>query len=405
MGSLWKVYKFSDAPITIIDGDRGKNYPKQNEFMESGYCLFLNTSNVTQEGFSFYALQFITKEKDNLLRSGKLCREDVVMTTRGTIGNVAYYNNRIQFDNMRINSGMVIFRCEKNKILPHFLFLYLRSPTFRAQINAFKSGVAQPQLPICDIRSMPIPILSYSEQKKVSNILSVYDDLTENNNRRIKILEEMAQTIYNEWFVKFRFPGNEKIKMVKSELDEIPEGWKFVLVKDVIERISAGNKYDNNTALPKGRVPILDQGRSGVIGYHNNEPDVIASEEKPMIVFANHTCYQRLVMFSFSSIQNVLPFMSSSNNKRDIYWLHYATKDVVKFNDYKGHFPEFISKKVILPSENICSEFGHITKPLLQLKYKLEQKNAILQQTRDLLLPRLISGELDVEDLDIKVDN
>ena len=94
----------------IIDGDRGKNYPQQHEFLDEGYCLFLNTGNVTKAGFSFDSNRFISKEKCDLLRKGKLQRHDIVYTTRGTVGNAAYYSDSIPYEHVRINSGMVIIR-------------------------------------------------------------------------------------------------------------------------------------------------------------------------------------------------------------------------------------------------------------------------------------------------------
>lgn len=97
----------------IIDGDRGKNYPKQDEFSDTGYCLFLNAKNVTATGFSFENRMFITKEKDDALHNGKLERGDVVLTTRGTLGNLAFYDDSVPFENVRINSGMVILRMKK----------------------------------------------------------------------------------------------------------------------------------------------------------------------------------------------------------------------------------------------------------------------------------------------------
>lgn len=100
----FKEITFSDY-AEIIDGDRGKNYPKAEEFSDEGYCLFLSAKNVTKDGFLFEQMQFISEEKDNLLRKGKLCRGDIVITTRGTIGNIAFYDDDIPYDNVRINSG------------------------------------------------------------------------------------------------------------------------------------------------------------------------------------------------------------------------------------------------------------------------------------------------------------
>jgi type I restriction enzyme S subunit len=96
--------EIGNLPIEIIDGDRGVNYPKNSEFSSNGYCLFLSAQNVTSTGFKFNECSFITKEKDEILRSGKLVRNDIVLTTRGTVGNIAFYHNLIPFDNIRINS-------------------------------------------------------------------------------------------------------------------------------------------------------------------------------------------------------------------------------------------------------------------------------------------------------------
>ena len=96
----------ASAPVEIIDGDRGKEYPKQSDFQDAGYCLFLNTSNVRQDGFDFASCQFISEDKDRRLRKGRLKRNDLVMTTRGTIGNVAFFSENVPFEQIRINSGI-----------------------------------------------------------------------------------------------------------------------------------------------------------------------------------------------------------------------------------------------------------------------------------------------------------
>ncbi|MES9971048.1 MAG: restriction endonuclease subunit S [Candidatus Thiodiazotropha sp.] len=152
----WHKTPISEAPVQIIDGDRGKNYPKQDELLESGFCLFLSAKNVTRTGFNFSERQYITSFKDNLLRKGKLARGDVVLTTRGTIGNVAYYNNNVPYEHLRINSGMVIFRATNKNLTPSFLYQYFRSDEFNLTVNTLRSGAAQPKLPIKDINTIKI---------------------------------------------------------------------------------------------------------------------------------------------------------------------------------------------------------------------------------------------------------
>ncbi|VEH67354.1 Uncharacterised protein [Rodentibacter pneumotropicus] len=112
--------KFEYADVQFIDGDRGVNYPSKADFTKSGYCLFLNTGNVTSDGFDFSNLDFISKERDELLRKGKVDVYDIVLTTRGTVGNAAYVSDNIPYKHIRINSGMVIVRADQNKIDPYF---------------------------------------------------------------------------------------------------------------------------------------------------------------------------------------------------------------------------------------------------------------------------------------------
>ena len=263
-------------------------------------------------------------------------------------------------------------------------------------------GSTYPNLTKDMIRDFPIPYLK--SRHKIAAVLSAYDDLIENNTRRIKILEEMASTIYREWFVEFRFPGHEQVEVVESELGLIPRGWEVVRTEQIIKRVQSGKKYNQKTVEETGDIPVLDQGQSGIIGYHNDVPGVVASEDEPIIVFANHTCYQRIIQFPFSAIQNVLPFLPHPEKHRNIYWLYWATKDLVELNDYKGHWPEFMSKEFPLPPATLCEQFGEFIKPMVQLTYRLDKRNQSLRQTRDLLLPKLISGEIDVSELDIDTD-
>lgn len=167
----WSLSTFSAAPLEIIDGDRGTNYPTQSEFGKYGYCLFLNAGNVTLDGFNFSSLAFISKERDQLLRKGKLQRYDVVLTTRGTVGNAAFFDNSVSQQHVRINSGMVILRANPKKLWPRYLYLFVRSKVFSAQVAALTTGSAQPQLPIRDIQKIRIPLPPLAEQQTIAGIL------------------------------------------------------------------------------------------------------------------------------------------------------------------------------------------------------------------------------------------
>jgi type I restriction enzyme S subunit len=202
----WVERKLGDESLLqMIDGDRGKNYPQASDFYEEGHCLFMNTKNVRPDGFEFETTMFITKEKDSQLRKGKLKRHDVVMTTRGTIGNIGLYSDDIEFENIRINSGMLIFRVNQKQMLPAFLFELLRSHIVKAQIKKHTSGAAQPQLPIKTLVNftIPVPVSLKMQQSIVTTInkLSAETQRLESIYRQKLIaLEELKKSLLHQAF-------------------------------------------------------------------------------------------------------------------------------------------------------------------------------------------------------------
>ncbi|MDD5702579.1 MAG: restriction endonuclease subunit S [Dehalococcoidales bacterium] len=166
----WDLITIRDSQVDVIDGDRGENYPHENELLEDGYCVFLSANNVTKSGFVFKNVQFITQKKDNLMGTGKLARNDVVITTRGTVGNIAYFNELVPFTNMRINSGMLILRNMDAKLLHEFLFQSLINYVFELEFKNIVSGSAQPQLPMRDLKSFHIIRPEIGEQNSMLTI-------------------------------------------------------------------------------------------------------------------------------------------------------------------------------------------------------------------------------------------
>ena len=191
------------SPMTaicqIIDGDRGKNYPKQEEFSDSGFCLFLNAKNVTAQGFSFENCTYITEEKDALLRNGKLCRGDVVLTTRGTIGNLAFYDTSVPYENIRINSGMVILRMNK-QVVSEIFFI----EQFKMQLDSIKSriasGSAQPQLPISTMNKIDMILPPIELQKQFAAFVERVDQQKQTVQQSLEKLELMKKALTQEYF-------------------------------------------------------------------------------------------------------------------------------------------------------------------------------------------------------------
>jgi type I restriction enzyme M protein len=190
----WPTPSFVDAPFEIIDGDRGVNYPNKEDFSHSGYCVFLNTKNVRSDGFNFSELEFVSKEKDEALRKGKLQRGDVVLTTRGTIGNTGFYDESVEFDHIRINSGMLIFRPDTTKLSGSYLFHFFQSQNFKAQRDAIVSGAAQPQLPIRSLNGAKIPLPPLATQQAIVAEIKAEQSLVNANRELIARFEKKIQT-------------------------------------------------------------------------------------------------------------------------------------------------------------------------------------------------------------------
>jgi type I restriction enzyme S subunit len=396
------LVSFDSAPFDIIDGDRGKNYPKQNDFFDDGYCLFLNTTNVTPNGFNFSKCQFINQSKDSLLKKGKLERNDIVVTTRGTIGNCGYYGHNIEYNNLRINSGMVILRCNQQKLLPKYLYCFLRSALFHNQTKALKSGAAQPQLPIRDMKRIKIPLISIDKQAKISSIITAYDELIENNTKRIQLLEKSAHLLYKEWFINLRFPGHEHVKII----DGVPEGWEKCKLGE-ISFITMGQSpksiYYNQD---KQGLPF----HQGVTNFGNRFPshETYCTKENRIatpgdILFSVRAPVGRInITLDKIIIGRGLASIRSNIDQQN--FLFYALKNYFFKENMIGGGAIFasITKKdlhevtLIQPTSKLVKFFSDYILPIDQQIATLSNTNDKLTKARDLLLPRLMNGEIKI---------
>ena len=262
----WGMLHLHNTNIKIIDGDRGNEYPQETDFLASGYCLFLSTKNVTKKGFKFNECSFITKEKDEKLRKGKLSRNDIIITTRGTIGNIAYFDESIQYDKIRINSGMVLLRNNDESIYQKFLYLFLRSNFIGKQFQSIQYGSAQPQLTIGTIKSLKIIIPPISEQQNIASILSNVDNLIEKYDEIIVQTKSLKQGLMQTLLT--RGIGHKKFKKVYfgfGEVIEIPDEWILKKLSEVakIERGKFTHRPRNDPRFYGGKYPFIQTGDVG----------------------------------------------------------------------------------------------------------------------------------------------
>ncbi len=406
-----RTKKIKHLPITIIDGDRSSRYPKRSEFREKG-VLFLNTTKILQNRLDLTEANFVSPEKFDEIKKGRLQRLDIVMTTRGSIGKVAL----VDFDPPKglINAQMLILRADGETINQKCLFYQTCSEDFQAKLKNFASGSAQPQIPIIDLKEVEVAVADLPTQRQIAAILSAYDDLIENNTLRIKILEGMAATIYRQWFVEFRFPGHEHVRIVESELGLIPQGWEVMQLGEMCHVLmgqSPKSEFYNETGeglpfhqgvtdfgnrFPIHRIYCTVENRIAMTG------DILFSVRAPVgrINLANNKI---VIGRGLSAIR------SKSGNQA---FMFQQLQDKFREEDTMGSGTIFnaITKgdlmgiQLLKPRKLIIDDFEEIVEPVFSQLANLTLTNANLRQTRDLLLPKLISGQLDVSTLDIDIE-
>ncbi|HIG9226219.1 TPA: restriction endonuclease subunit S [Escherichia coli] len=430
-----------NAGIQLIDGDRGKNYPKHNDFMENGYCLFLSAKNVTKSGFQFQETLFINETKDRELRAGKLKYGDIVLTTRGTVGNVAYYDNNNPYKHIRINSGMIIIRANNKLWNPKFLYFILKSELLKEQIINLISGSAVPQLPARDIRKFILPVINRSLQNKITNIISDINDKVNLNIEINQTLEKMSQTLFKSWFVDFdpvidnaldagnpipealqaRAELRQKVRnstdfkplpaeirsLFPSEFEEtelgwVPGGWKTNRLENILEL--AYGKALKKTERIEGDYPVYGSG--GVDGSHNEflvkGPGIIVGRKGTVgsLYWENKDFYpidtvfyvKPKKYFSLVYCYQLLKTLGLENMNTDA-----AVPGLNRNNAYR--------LDVITPTQTIIAQYTNIVQTF---RYKMDSNNNEidnLTNLRDTLLPKLISGELSLDDIpDLNTD-
>ena len=386
---------------SVVSGPFGSNIGKRF-FVDVGVPL-IRGNNLTLEDKKFIddGFVFITEEKAYELRNCEALPGDLIFTAAGTLGQVGIIPEFPKYPRYIISNKQLRLRCDPSIALALYLYYWFSSRQMRQYIINQNTGASVPLITLGHLRSFPIHLPPLPTQRKIAAILSAYDDLIENNLRRIKILEEMAQLIYQEWFVNFRFPGHEKVRMVDSDLGRIPEGWEIKKTKEVVKRLKAGNTYTMNDVEEIGKVIVVDQSRNEYLGFHNNEADHKASPDKPIIIFGDHTCKMQLMVEPFSVGPNVVPFVAVNN--LSIYYVFFLVKDLVSTQEYKRHWTELSNKQVAVSLPGITKQFANLVIPMFEDIETLRKKNINLSCTRDLLVPKLISGELDVSELDIDV--
>jgi type I restriction enzyme S subunit len=347
---------------------------------------------------------------------------DIVYGRRGDIGRHAFIRESER--GWLCGTGCLRISLGNSVVNPKFLHYYLNQEDVIDWITKQAVGSTMPNLNTAILRSVPVTFPPLSSQSKIAVILSAYDNLIENNLRRIKILEEMAKNLYREWFVKFRFPGHQKARFIDSPLGRIPEGWE---VKDV----------QNTFAILGGGTPskaVSEYWVEGTINWYSPS-DLTATgsmfmvhSSKQISEFGLKKSSAQLfpafsVMMTSRATLGVIAINTTEactnqgfitcipSERFPLYTLYHWLKENVEYFISLGSGATFkeITKGVfktielVVPAQDIVIHFEDTVRPFALQVLNLQRKNTTLRRTRDLLLPKLISGQVDVSELDIAV--
>jgi len=307
----------------------------------------------------------------------------------------------------------------KASLCTDYLRYVIGSAAFTEYVKSITTGTAVPHISGGDIAAFTFPLPPLPTQRKIAAILSAYDDLIANNTRRIAILEQMAQALYREWFVHFRFSGHEHARMVDSPLGSIPEGWRAVPVRDAVEidpptRVpregekpyvpmgslsngsmlideieyrtgNSGSKFKNGDTLFARITPCLENGKTGYVQFLSTD-DAVATGSTEFIVLRSRTLcpeYVYLLARTEEFRGNAIKSMTGASGRQRV--------QPTCFNKVSIAHPDLMT----------LDRFRQQVSPLFRFVQVLAERNDSLRRTRDPLLPKLVSGEVGVEGLQV----
>ena len=409
----------ADIAEAIIDY-RGRTPPKSPNGVK------LLTAKVIKDGtIDESRLEYISENTYAWwMRRGFPQQRDILLTTEAPLGEVAMLRSP---EPVALAQRVILLRGNPAVVDQHYLFAALRSPLVQDRLRQRATGTTVLGIKQRELRRVEVPLPPLPTQRKIATVLSAYDDLIENNSRRITVLEEMVQRIYREWFVDFRYPGHEEARLVDSALGPIPQGWAIASLGDVCTRITDGAHHSpatTQTGLPMASVKDLtprgiDLATCRLISEEDYEAlvrqdcrpllgDVLVSKDGanflkhvfPMFEDSAAVLLSSVAVLrpsdAISSVVLSLTLREPMNKARLRGFVSGAAIPRVVLKDFKLH-------RLVLPPQNIQKRFDDYCRPMMRQAVVLEAFNMHLRRIRDLLLPRLISGEIDVTDLDIEV--
>lgn len=408
----WTSKKLEE--LGFLGRGKSKHRPRNDPSLYGGRYPFIQTGEVKEA--DLYIGKYSKTYNEKGLAQSKLWKSGTLLLT--IAANVA--ETAILKVDACFPDSIAGFIANPQIADARFIKYYI--DTIKLQMQSISRGTTQDNLSLEKIRSFDFLVPPLPTQQKIAAILSAYDDLIENNNRRIEILEEMARMLYREWFVKFRYPGHESDRFYESELGLIPEGWEVVKLGDVYKTTSGGTPSRKKPEYYGGSISwiktkeledkfILEtEEKITELGLKKSSAKLFPEKTVVMAMYGATIGKLGILASSSTTNQACCAILTQNNLFSSYYIFLYLLENREKiFSLGMGAAQQNISQQVIRnfdifkPKDLVLEKFNALVEAMFNSIKVLQQKNNNLRQTRDLLLPRLISGEIDVENLDIKV--
>ena len=382
---MWEIAKLGDISKNIQTGPFGSQL-HQSDYSECGIPVVMPKDLVGGK-ISEESIARVDKTHVERLCRHKIEVGDILYSRRGDVGRCAHVTKKEE--GWLCGTGCLRVTIDSEKADSRFVFFQLQHPDTVGWVEKHAVGATMLNLNTTILSSVPIRLPTLEIQKRIADILSAYDDLIENNQKQIKLLEEAAQRLYKEWFVDLRFPGHENTKIV----DGVPEGWSRTNINEIL---TFHRGYDlTKNEMKAGRYPVV--GSTTVIGYHNEfkikGPGIVTGRSgslgKYQFIWDNFWPHNTSLYISDYKDHNIFFVYSLLQ-----------TVDFASLNN-GGAIPTLNRNvlsniEVIEPEKKLQDVFAKIAEPQYQKIRNLEKQNDRLKTARDLLLPKLMSGEVEV---------